>query len=314
MVPSDPDHPEAAPSLLASELVPEIRFPCRVDTYDLMTVPGAHLSLIEVSEVARVIVGAAEQEYRGIVVVQGTDTIEETALALGLLVDRDIVIVVTGAMRTASSLGADGPANLADAIIVASDDRFVGLGALVVLNGEIHAAAFVRKSDSVAMQAFTSHPGALGWVQEGEASLWLHPVAWPKLPIPIPIPLQLKDVPEVRLLTAFMGASAQLIEIELDHPSDGLVIEGFGAGHVPPSWVAPLSRLVEDRPVVLCTRTQRGPVLAKTYGFVGSESDLAARGLIRSILLNGAKAAIALQLLILSECDRTAMGDFFLVK
>jgi L-asparaginase len=106
-----------------------------------------------------------------VVVVQGTDPIEEVAYALHLLGSTGLSFVVTEAMRHASSHGADGPANLADAIATAAEPRWRDLGVPVVLGGTIHSAGLARKGNTALPDAFVSWPGPLGVVHEGRVRL-----------------------------------------------------------------------------------------------------------------------------------------------
>jgi L-asparaginase len=107
------------------------------------------LTLVHLRDVARLLNERLSGDIAGAIVVQGTDTIEETAFVLDCLVGGDKPVVVTGAMRGAEAPGADGPANLLASAIVASSPLARGLGALVVLNETIHAARFVQKSKHV---------------------------------------------------------------------------------------------------------------------------------------------------------------------
>ena len=139
---------------------------------DVANKPGASLSFDDMYSLAGDITTALEGGCAGALVVQGTDTIEETAYLLDLLVPSDAPVVVTGAMRNPSLAGADGPANILAAIRVIGSDRARGLGALVVLNDQIHAARWVSKTHTASPAAFTSPGyGPLGCVVEGRVDI-----------------------------------------------------------------------------------------------------------------------------------------------
>jgi L-asparaginase len=270
-------------------------------------VPGAQLGIADVIELAAEIRGAFEHGTRGVVVSQGTDTLEETAFALDLLLDGRRPVVITGAMRHPAEAGADGPANLADAVTVAAAPEVSGgLGVLVVLGGEIHSAQFVRKTHTVSPAAFGSLTGPLGWVTERRPVILTRPVRRLSLPL-----AEARKAAPVALLTVGIGDDGRLARAARDLGYEGLVIAALGAGHVPAELVGALGELASARPVVLCSRTGRGPVLQHTYGFAGSEYDLLSRGLISGGYLDGAKARVALSLLLGSGADRAAIRQFF---
>ncbi|WP_218010283.1 asparaginase [Actinomadura chibensis] len=229
----------------------------------------------------------------GAVVVQGTDTIEETSFVLDLLVGAPNPVVVTGAMRNPTLAGPDGPANLRAAVRVAASPEARGLGALVVLNDEIHAARFVAKTHTSSPAAFRSAPaGPVGWLVEDRTRI----AARTERPSGVPLPPG--PVPPVALLTMSLGGDDRLIEQVGALGYAGLVVESFGGGHVP-SWTVPaLERLAASIPVVLASRTGGGDVLHATYGFPGSERDLIARGLVPAGFLTGPKARVLLSLLL----------------
>lgn len=280
----------------------------RIEVRDAHAVPSANLTFAQILGVA----GAAEQAVTGgaagVVVTQGTDTLEETAFLVDLVWRPDAPIVFTGAMRNPTLAGADGPANLLAAIRVAAAQPAGGLGALVVVNDEIHAARWVRKAHSTSTGAFTSpDTGPIGQVIEGEVRVLTTPSR--RAPVPgWPEPVRL-DATRVGLYVATLDDDGAL----LAHAGelDGLVVAGFGAGHVPSALAAVLGGLAERMPVVLTSRTGAGSVLRDTYGAVGSEADLARRGLINGGLLGPYQARVLLRLLLATGTGPGGVAEIF---
>lgn len=297
---------EVSPRLTADDLVravPELEG--RVRARSFRQLPGSHLDENDLLELAAHI-RTSRNEHSGIVVTQGTDTIEETAFLLDLLVDGDTPVVVTGAMRVPSAPGADGAANLRSAVAVAGASNCRGLGTLVVLNDEIHAAQLVRKSDTFRPHAFVSVPGPLGWVAEGRPQILLRPAAR------ISLPAKLSGAAQpVALVTMSLGDDGSLLRQCRDLGYRGAVVEALGAGHVSASAARVLTDLTRTIPVVLASRTGHGPVLEDTYTFAGSESDLLDHGLIAAGHLDGPKARILLSLLLRAGADRDSVAEFF---
>jgi L-asparaginase len=241
------------------------------------------------------------------VVTQGTDTIEESAFALGILVASPKPVVVTGAMRNPTLPGADGPANLLAAVQVASSPETQGLGCVVVLNDEIHANRFVRKMHTTSTSAFRSPlAGPIGWVHEGRPRVVARHSPHVHVDIASGTP-----IPPVALLKVSIGDDSRLLGEILGLGYAGLVVEGFGGGHVPEPLAPVLGELTARMPVVLASRTGSGEVLRETYGFEGSESDLLNRGLISAGLLDGLKSRVLLSLLLASGASRDAIAKSF---
>jgi L-asparaginase len=242
----------------------------------------------------------------GVVVVQGTDTIEETAFILDRLMADPKPVVVTGAMRGAQAAGADGPANLLAATIVAASG-VQGLGCVVVLNDEVHAARFVAKRHTALPSAFQSEPfGPVGHVIEGR---FLHGPQLPPLPGFTLAPGT--AFAPVALLAVGLGDDGRMIQMVAIW---GLCGRGYcrnGAGHVPQALAAPLEALSEAMPVILSTRVPGGPVFRETYAFAGSERDLLARGLIASGSIGPWKARLLLQMALAAGLKRDALGEVF---
>lgn len=293
----------AVPRLSSEDLVAAVPALAEVAEVTAETVdqrPGAALEIETLLRVRAQAAAALSGGAAGVVITQGTDTIEEAAFALDLLHDGDAPAVVTGAMRHPDLTGADGPANLLAAVATAADPVARGLGCVVVLGDEIHAATRVAKRDPARPHAFVSPGlGPLGAVVEQRPRLATRPARRS----PTLAPDAADPIPAVALLPAALGDDGRLLEALPDLGYAGLVVEAFGAGHVPPSWVEPLERLASRMPVVLASRTGAGPVLSRTYGFAGSESDLLARGLRSAGWLDGPKARVALVLALAADPD-----------
>jgi L-asparaginase len=295
------------PSLQAADLVaavPGLDDVAELSVATLRTDPGAWLTPTDVVAVAEWARGqVTDAGADGVVVVQGTDTIEETAYLLDLYWDRPEPLVVSGAMRAPSAAGADGPANLLAATVVAASPDARDRGALVVPNDEVHAAARVRKTDTVALHAFGSGPfGPVGRVHERTVTFAGGPARWPSLPLPVS-----GRVPRVALLETHLGDRGDLLRLVARDGYDGVVLAGFGAGHVSAAMAEVVSDVVPRCPVVLASRTGAGPVLTGTYGFVGSEQDLLARGVLPAGWLDARKARLLLWALLAAGEDPEAV-------
>ncbi len=270
--------------------------------------PGASLGFENLREVVELLRSRLlDPAVHGAVVVQGTDTIEETAFFLDLLIDTDKPVVVTGAMRGPAAAGADGPANLLAAITVAVSPEARGSGVLVVLDDTIHAAHRVQKTSTYATSTFQSpFGGPLGYVIEERVRMVARPV---RLPPISGVPAKF-DIP-VALLTAVLGEDGRLVQHLDGLGYKGLVVQAMGAGHLPRDLVAPLASLASAMPVVLSTRVAGGPVFKSTYGFPGSEIDLLDRGLIHGGSIGGLKSRILLTLLLSSGLARADLSTAF---
>ncbi|MEU3185802.1 asparaginase [Streptomyces sp. NPDC006923] len=282
------------PSLTARDLtasVPGLARIADIRAETLFSKPGASLGFGDLLRALDWSRRAAADGAAGIVLVQGTDTLEESGYFLDLHWDRPEPLVVTGAMRPPQQPGADGPANLLAAVLTATAPRSRGLGVLTVLNDEVHAAARVRKDDTTALDAFGSRPfGPLARIHERS----VHYAALPLRQPPVPRPRDGGGHPRVALLETFLGDDGELLRLALDARFDGLVISAFGAGHVSAAMAAVVSEAVEKAPVVLASRTGSGSVLSDTYGFPGSEQDLLRRGAVPAGWLDGRKARLLL--------------------
>lgn len=279
----------AVPTLDAAGLVsaiPELeRFP-RLDAENVLGLPGPQISLDQGLELVRQAVAAASRGD-GVVITTGTDTLEELAMLCAMTHAGEAPIVLTGANRPASAPGADGPANLLDAVALAASPAAAGLGAVVVFGGEILAAASARKVESTGPSAFASPAaGPLGRVVEGR--VWLHsrPVRHAAL-----TPETISH--RVPIVTAALGEDGEVLRAAAQG-ADGVVVEAFGAGHVTPGMLRSLREAAPRMPVVITVAPERGSMLHATYGFEGSERDVRSSGAVCAPFLSARAARIAL--------------------
>ncbi len=269
---------------------------------------SSNLVMADIVELVGEIDRLARTGIDGAVVTQGTDTIEETAYLLDLLLPPGVPVVVTGAMRNAGKPGEDGPANLVAAVRVAASPEARDTGVLVVLDDTVHLARFVRKSHTSATGTFVStRVGPVGYLVEDRIRLPLRPRQLsPHFVLPPGTTL-----PDVALATLSLGSSERLLSAVAGAGYQGLVIEAFGAGHVPERLVPVLNALAQELPVVFSSRTGAGELFRGTGTYPGSEGDLIARGLISAVGLDGPKARILLTLLLATGTARSEIAAAF---
>jgi L-asparaginase len=283
----------AVPKRGAAELlaaVGDARRGIAVRALEFARIPGCEMTPGRMAELSSVIARQfVRADVAGAVVTHGTDTIEESAFFAHLTVRGNKPVVFTGSMRTGSELSWDGPRNLLDAIEVARWPRARGLGALLVMNEEIHSARFVTKRNGLALAAFDSPAcGPLGRIYNGEPLLLTMPAFDRKV-------LRPRIDERVGLVTALPGERAALGEALSRSDVRGLVIAGFGSGRVPLGWIDTLKCAAgRGLPIVLASRTGAGAI-DDPYGYGGAHY-LRSIGLIAAHELPAHKARIKLML------------------
>jgi L-asparaginase len=248
----------------------------------------------------------ANDEADGIVITHGTDTQEETAFFLNLTMTSDKPVVLTGAMRPATAISADGPKNLYDAIVVASDPKSVGRGVILSFNETLYDANHVVKINTTHVDAFESpDTGPIGQVYDGKVSYYSQ-----ALPIKNDFThfdiSSLDSLPKVEIVYMYVGASATPITALLNDQIDGLIIAGSGNG----SFNKPILQAVEagvkkGKQIVRSTRVVSGRV---TPGEVFNDNVL---GTIASNNMNPQKARILLMLALTVSQERGKINEIF---
>jgi L-asparaginase len=270
---------------------------------EFCNLPSAHFTVDTLWGIRQQVMAAVSQpDVDGVVISHGTDVLEETAYLLDLTVDSLKPVVVTGAMRAASQVGYEGTANLVAAVRVAADPAARALGTLVVLNDEIHAARFVAKFDTQALDTFRSWPwGPVGRVYGDR-------VGFQQRVTPAPLTIDHPE-PDVHLLTLAVGCDAGLLEFLIQRRVRGVVIAALGGGRVPPWWMPVIRRAVSwGTAVVIASRCPGGRVY-DAYGYSGAYRDWLAAGAIAAPALNGPKARIRLMVALGQTNDPAAVAQ-----
>ncbi len=264
-----------------------------IEMIDLFNVPSPYMTPEMMYQLCTVIDSYLEkEEIVGVVITHGTDTLEETAYFLDLTVQNDKPVVVTGAMRSSNELGADGPVNLIQSVRVASDSNSYGRGTLVVFNDEIHSARDVTKTHTSNVATFQSPAyGPVGVITKRAVTFHQPAARLQKYRVS-------KELPKVPLVKVVTGMEPAWLDFLTTAPIDGVVLEAFGAGNVPPSIIPNLQALISrSLPVVMVSRCYNGYV-QDLYGYEGGGKQLRQMGIIFCNGLNGQKARIKLLVLL----------------
>jgi L-asparaginase len=248
----------------------------------------------------------ARDEADGVVVTHGTNTLEETASLLQLTVAGDAPIVITGAMRPASALSADGPLNLVDAVRVAASPDARGLGALVVMDDTIHGARDVTKSNTMRTNAFSDGAaGPLGRVDGDGRVLMTHLPGRGTALHGRFAGTDLRALPRVDVVVSYQGADGALVDAAVVAGARGIVSAGTGAGYPTPGEVEALERAAAAG-IVVCQASRVGA------GRVPPVPALVARGWVAADDLQPWKARVLLRLaLATGVTDRASIQALF---
>lgn len=268
----------AVPALAGRDilaLVPQLNDIADLEIDEFGSFPGPHMTTERMWELRNRIARHLERaDIQGVVVTHGTDSLEESAYLVARSLASGKPIVFTGAMRTSSDLGWDGPSNLGAAVRVAASDEARGYGVLVVMSDRVYAGLDVTKAHTHMLDAFESPGlGPLGVVDDGRVIF--------RRSIPSPctvVELERLGGP-VDIIYAYAGADSRLVDAARSE-GRGLVVAGMGRGNIPPDMVPGVERWIgEEKPVVITSRSLRGRV-GRTYGYYGGGRRLFEMGAI----------------------------------
>ncbi len=251
----------------------------------------------------------ARNEADGIVITHGTDTQEETAYFLNLTVPSDKPVVLTGSMRPATAISADGSKNLYDAIIVASEPASKGKGVLLCFNENIFDAKNVVKTSMTNVNAFSSpNTGAIGQVYDSKVFYNTQPLNRHSGAAAFDLG-KLDSLPTVEIVYAYAGASNTAINAFIDNHVAGIIIAGTGNGSFDKAILESVKTAVKKGiPVVRSSRVVSGRVSVQYVGVF----DDAKLGTLVSDNLNPQKARILLMLALTITKDKNKIQEMFL--
>lgn len=306
---NDPGGAGASQPLTAKEILDATRgidTVTGVETEEWGSFPGPHMTVERMWALRnRIREHIARPEVTGVVVTHGTDTLEESAYLVARSLPPQKPVAFTGAMRTISDLGWDGPANLLEAVRVAASPETRGFGAMVVISGQIFTAHDVTKTNTHLLDAFESPGyGPLGVLDDGQ--LIVHREMPPTPPILSPDEL---GTP-VDVIFVAAGSDARLLDASRES-AKGVVIAAMGRGNVPPALVPAIERwIADDKPVVITSRTQGGRV-GHTYGYAGGGKRLEELGVILGGSRRAQQARIDLMLALGQRLPMDAIRSMF---
>jgi L-asparaginase len=305
----DPKTGGAVPRFSGDELlakIPEVKNLANITCFDFGQYPGPHMTPMLMMELSQTIKQEiTDKNYDGVIIIHGTDTLEETSYLLDLTIKTSVPIVVTGSMRNSSEPDWDGPRNLVNSLLVVLSDNSNNMGVLVCLNDEINAASEVTKIFSDGLGTFQSLDfGALGFVQQGS-------VIYNRLPRCLET-IDTSDLnTNVDLITVYAGMNEKFFKFSADSGVEGIVVQAMGVGNVPPAAFEGIKYASEKNiPIVLVSRCPAGET-DYIYSYPGAGVHLYNLGVMFTDFLNGQKARIKLMLALGKTRDKNKIAKLF---
>ena len=270
--------------------LPQLKEIATIVVYEFSNIPSPFIDPNKMLELAKT-VDEKIRNYDGVVITHGTDTLEETAYMLDLILKTNKPVIFTAAMRSNSELGLDGPRNIVGAVRVAGADHSSNRGVLVVMNDEIDSARDVVKTDSSKTDAFVSPSlGLLGVVDPDKIIFYRKSEEHEKI-------ITDSIEPNIDLIKCCSGMDGRFIESSIQNDAKAIIIEAFGRGNVPRTILPSLGKaLSKDILIILVSRTYTGRVLPE-YGYEGGGLFLQKKGVLLGGDLKGPKMRIKLMAL-----------------
>lgn len=269
-----------------------------VEVISILQKPSMHISIQDLLDVKIKI----EEIYKndtvnGIVLTHGTDSLEETAYFLDLVIADERPIVITGSQRAPDEIGSDSYINLRHAIYTACNDQLKGVGTVVVFNERIFAAKYVKKEHASNIQGFNAFGfGYLGIIDNDKVYLYQKPTTREFYKIEAT-----KEIPTVDIIKCYLNADDKFIRASIAANVSGIVLEGTGRGQVSPLMTDAINEALNKGITILITTASEEGYVYPTYEYLGSAYDLYKAGVILGGDLDSKKARIKLMVLELAN-------------
>ncbi len=305
----DPKTGGLVPAVSGEDLaaaVPGLSSVAHVEVVEFSNIPSGWMDAERMFELSRLIDSLSEKAD-GFVVTHGTDSLEETAFFLDMTLRTEKPVCVTGAMRGASELSADGPENILSAVRVAAEEKSAGMGVLVCLQDRIYAAYDVTKFHTTNPDTFRDlNYGPLGTVYSHEIIYGRRPMGHKRYH-----PDRIE--PNVWMVTCWSGMEGDIIAAAEKSGARALVVDALGCGNVPPKCKEEMVKLMEKGfPIVLTTRVPSGSVMEE-YSYDGSALSMKDSGLILGGTLSAWKARLLLTIALGITGEREEIREMFQV-
>jgi L-asparaginase len=292
-------------SLIAA--VPEIKTIANVTGEQVLQIASENMTLEGLLKIAkRVNDVLAQPEVSGVVITHGTDTLEETAYFLNLVVKSEKPVVVVGSMRPSTALSADGPLNLYNAVAIATSPESAGKGVFVSLNDQISAAREVTKTNTTSLNTFQSHDvGYLGYVELGKPVFYRSPIRKHTVATPFNVNT-LTTLPQVDVVYGYGGNRPAMMNAAIADGAKGIVYAGVGDGSISVQ-LEPAAIAASKKGIIIArsSRTGAGRVVRN-----GEEKD-DENGFIVADNLTPQKARLLLMLGLTITNDPQALQEMF---
>jgi L-asparaginase len=278
-----------------------------IETFSLSNVPSVNISFSLLLELAEKIKELERNGINGVVVTQGTDTLEEVSYFMDLILETSIPVIFTGAQRNPSLPGSDAAMNISDSLTVALDEKASNYGVLVVFNSEIHLAREVIKTHTSKIDTFKSFEfGPVGCVVENRAYWHRQKILFDKV-----YHIE-NEIVNVEIVSLGLFSNGNYIDLLLTNGIQGLIIQAMGVGHVPEGCLHSLKKATNMKiPVIVTSRCFSGRLCTTTYGFKGSEKSLREMGAIFNDWLPSSKARIKLIVMLSAGLTYDEIKDNF---